>query len=74
MMTHAPAVNYDDLSAPTLLLAGGNDRLIPPHATLELAKHIRGTRSEELSGLPHVGVLEAPKRIAASLRSFLIDR
>jgi 3-oxoadipate enol-lactonase len=74
MMTRVPALNYGDLSAPTLLLAGGNDRLIPPHATFELAEHIRETKSEELSGLPHVGALEAPKRIAASLRSFLIDR
>ena len=71
MMSNAPVLDYGKVVAPTLLLAGGADRLIPPHATFELTDHIRGARAVELHVLPHVGALEAPDRIAAAIRSFL---
>ena len=71
MLTDPPAVDYAKVSSPTLLLSGGGDRLIPTHATLELAEHIQGTQSKVLAELPHVGALEAPEQVAAAIRSFL---
>jgi 3-oxoadipate enol-lactonase len=71
MLTDPPAVDYAKVSSPTLLLSGGGDRLIPTHATFELAEHIQATQSKVLAELPHVGALEAPEQIAAAIQSFL---
>ena len=71
MLNDPPAVDYSKVSSPTLLLSGGSDRLIPTHATFELAEHIQATQSRVLSELPHVSALEAPEQIAAAVRSFL---
>ena len=71
MQAAPPRVDFSKVSAPILLLAGGSDRLIPAHATFELADHIRGAQCTELKGLPHVGTMEAPERVAAAIRSFL---
>ena len=71
MLTDPPAVDYSKVSSPTLLLSGGGDRLIPTHATFELAEHIQATQREVLGELPHVSALEAPEQVAAAIRSFL---
>jgi 3-oxoadipate enol-lactonase len=74
MLTDPPALDYSRVTSHTLLLSGGSDRLIPTHATLELAEHIRGTESRVLSELPHVSAVEAPERVAAAIRPFLDRR
>lgn len=71
IQTVPPRVDFSTVSAPTLLLAGGSDKLIPPHATFELADHILGAECNELSRLPHVSALEAPERVAAAIHPFL---
>ena len=71
MQAVPPRVDFSKVSAPTLLLAGDSDKLIPAHATFELADHIRGAECTELRMLPHVGALEAPERVAAVIRPFL---
>jgi len=72
MQAEPPMIDFADITAPTLLLAGGADRLIPPAATFELARRIAHTCQQELSGLPHVAAVEDPDRVAFAIRSFLL--
>lgn len=59
------------ITAPTLLLAGTADRLIPPEATFELADAVAGAKCLALPGLPHIGALESPRHVAAAIRDFI---
>lgn len=71
MLLNPPLIDFSGISAPTLLMAGTDDRLIPPTATFELANHIASARQVELAGVPHVGAVEAPDRLAQAVRAFL---
>lgn len=73
-MTQAapPVIDFADITAPTLLLAGRSDRLIPPAETFDLARRIAHTHQQELSDLPHVGAIEDPERVALAIRNFLL--
>lgn len=71
MQAAPPAIDFDDITAPTLLLAGAADRLIPPAETFDLARRIANTHQQELSELPHVGAIEDPERVARAIKSFL---
>lgn len=73
MQAQLPEVDLSAVSVPTLLLAGSADRLIPSSATFELQAHIPQARTELINGLPHVGVLDAPKRVATALHAFFED-
>ena len=52
------------ITAPTLVLVGGEDRLIPPAHTLALAREIPGARSVTIAALGHVGTLQDPRAVA----------
>lgn len=73
MQAAAPVISFADITAPTLLLAGGADRLIPPAETFALASLIANTHQQELSGLPHVGAIEDPERVAHAIEGFLLS-
>lgn len=72
MQAEPPAMAFADITAPTLLLAGGADRLIPPAETFDLARLIVHTHEQELPGLSHVGAIEDPERVAQAVRNFLL--
>lgn len=72
MQAAPPVIDFADITAPTLLLAGGADRLIPPAETFDLARLIVHTHQQELSDLPHVGAIEDPERVAHAIRNFLL--
>jgi 3-oxoadipate enol-lactonase len=57
--------------APTLVLAGDEDRLIPPAHTLSLAHEIAGARTASIAGLGHVGTLQDPHAVAREVLTFL---
>ena len=59
------------IMAPTLVLVGAEDRLIPPAHTLSLAKEIAGARTESIAGLGHVGTLQDPHTVARKVLAFL---
>lgn len=59
------------ITAPTLVLAGGEDRLIPPAHTLSLAREIAGARTALMAGLGHVGTVQDPAALAAEVTAFL---
>jgi pimeloyl-ACP methyl ester carboxylesterase len=57
------------ITAPTLVLAGSEDRLIPPARPLSLAREIAGARTALIQGVGHVGTIQAPA--AAEVIAFL---
>ena len=60
-----------DITAPTLVLAGEEDRVVPARLTLQLADAIAHSRSLVLDGVGHVTVMQATERVAATLIEFV---
>lgn len=59
------------ITAPTLVLAGGDDRLIPVDHARTLASEIPGARLQVLDGVGHYGTLQASDVTAKALLDFL---
>ncbi len=64
-------VDLGAIPVPTLVLAGGEDRLIPPAHTLSLASEIAGGRTATIEGVGHVGSIQDPAAVAAEVKAFL---
>jgi len=60
-----------DIKAPTLILWGGNDRLVPIEAAHRFVRDIPGAQLVVLWGLGHVPQEEDPARTVAEVRRFL---
>ena len=60
------------IAAPTLLVAGELDRVVPPGVTLGMAARIRGARTVLLPGIGHATALQAPEMLAQHLVRFLL--
>ncbi|WP_187830237.1 alpha/beta fold hydrolase [Siccirubricoccus phaeus] len=73
LVPEAPRLPLGGITAPTLVLAQAEDRLVPPAHTLAIAREIPGARTLLLEGLGHVGTIQAPERIAAAITPFLLD-
>jgi len=58
------------LHVPTLLVAGSNDRTVPPDQAVQVAARIAGAEVERLSALGHLAHEEAPERIAGIVTQF----
>ncbi|WJR79928.1 alpha/beta fold hydrolase [Bradyrhizobium sp. NP1] len=65
------AIDLGTITAPTLVLAGSEDRLIPPDHTLSLAREIAGARAAKIAGVGHVGTIQNPAAVAAEVVAFL---
>lgn len=63
--------NLADIKSPTLVLAGSEDRLIPPSHTFSLANDIAQSRTASIPGVGHVGTIQAPALVAAEVSAFL---
>jgi 3-oxoadipate enol-lactonase len=74
ILAQAVVCDLATVSAPTLVLAGSDDRLIPPAHTLSLAREIAKARTSILPGLGHVGTLQAPEVVAREVIAFLKAR
>ncbi|RVU46590.1 alpha/beta fold hydrolase [Rubrivivax rivuli] len=59
------------IKAPTLLLWGSRDRLVPPSVGQDFARRIAGSRLVLLDGLGHVPQEEDPARSVAPVKAFL---
>ncbi len=64
-------VDLGAITAPTLVLAAAEDRLIPPAHTLALAKEIDGAQTVAIDGVGHVATIQDPARVAAAVITFL---
>ncbi len=60
-----------DIVAPTLLIAGELDRVVPASVTLAMAGRIRGADAVLLPAIGHVTALQAPEVLAHHLIRFL---
>jgi 3-oxoadipate enol-lactonase len=72
MVQSALDVDASAISAPTLLVVGELDRVVPPGVTLSMAARIRGARTAVLPGIGHATALQAPELLARHLVSFLL--
>lgn len=61
-----------DISAPTLVLAGELDRVVPSGVTLAMAERIHGAETVLLPGVGHVTAMQAPELLAQQLVRFLL--
>lgn len=66
-------VDISHITAPTLLLAGELDRVVPPGVTLSMAPRIRGATAVQLPGIGHATALQAPELLARQLVGFLLN-
>jgi len=71
VLAQATAIALGDITAPTLVLAGSEDLLIPPAHTLSLAREIAGARTAVIPGVGHVGTIQDPAAVAAEVVAFL---
>ena len=60
-----------DIVAPTLVLAGELDRVVPPSITLSMAGRIRSADAVLLPGVGHVTALQVPQVLAQHILRFL---
>ncbi len=63
-----------NIKQPTLLLWGGQDRLIPPHFAQRFAKDIAGSKLVMFDALGHLPHEEDPMQTVAAVKSFLEDK
>ena len=61
------------VKAPTLILWGAEDRIIPPAYATTLAAYLPGSQVEILDGTGHLLMLEQPQEFARKVTSFLKD-
>jgi pimeloyl-ACP methyl ester carboxylesterase len=59
------------IRVPTLVIAGGQDRIVPLSAAEYLRDHIPGARLVMIPGAGHLASQEQPQRYNAELRAFL---
>lgn len=65
------AIDLGSITAPTLVLAAADDRLIPSAHTLSLAREIGGARTATIAGVGHVATIQDPARVAERVIAFL---
>ena len=73
LIPKAPRLDLSRITAPTLVLAQEQDRLVPAAHTLSIAREIPGAKTALLERLGHVGTIEAPGRVDAAILPFLLD-
>ncbi|MGR0159148.1 alpha/beta fold hydrolase [Paenarthrobacter nitroguajacolicus] len=66
-----PPTETGDISAPTLMLWGAHDHLVPRQHQETLTGRIKGARLKIYEGTGHLVLWECPERVAEDLRSFL---
>jgi 3-oxoadipate enol-lactonase len=59
------------ISVPSLVIAGGMDRVIPTTQMREMATHLRDVSFVEIHGASHLTAVECPSDWAGALSSFL---
>ena len=61
-----------EISAPTLVVVGEDDRVTPPVCSEELAAGIRGARLVRIPGGGHITNVEFPREFNGALKDFLL--
>jgi 3-oxoadipate enol-lactonase len=71
VLAHDAAARLHAISAPTLVLTGDDDRIIPAHSSRLLAERIPGAQLRVIAGTGHLFFLERPEQTFEILTSFL---
>jgi 3-oxoadipate enol-lactonase len=61
----------DSIRVPTLVLAGAEDKIIPPTEGEKLAERIKNARYEAIEGTAHMPMMEDPTALNRALAGFL---
>lgn len=64
-------IRMSDIAAPTMLMAGDSDRVVPAHLTFDLGMWIENARQLLLAGVGHATCLQAPVPVAQALTRFI---
>jgi pimeloyl-ACP methyl ester carboxylesterase len=64
-------IAHGEIGAPTLLLMGEKDALIPNAATRAVAAYLREPRIQVIDGVGHIAAFEAPLELARRVLAFL---
>ncbi len=72
LVTSPPPIETGLISAPTLIIWGDHDDLLPRAGQLYLAGRIPGATLREYEGVGHLVLWEQPERVAADLASFVL--
>jgi 3-oxoadipate enol-lactonase len=59
------------IAAPTLIIAGEMDVLVPPGQAEEMHKGIRGSTVSMIAGAGHIAPMEKPHEVSKAIRHFL---
>ena len=73
ILARAVAIDLGAIAAPTLVIAGAEDRLIPPEHTLSLAREIGDARTVTVAAVGHVATLQDPAAVAREVLAFLSE-
>ena len=68
---HETRASLATITAPTLILTGANDALIPPSLQDELASGIAGAQRVTIEGAGHAVALDQPSATADAVLAFL---
>jgi 3-oxoadipate enol-lactonase len=66
-------IRIADIAAPTLLIAGDSDRVVPARLTFDMALQIAHSRQLLLPGVGHATCLQAPAEVAEAITRFTED-
>nr|ADK54814.1 a/b hydrolase fold [uncultured soil bacterium] len=61
---------YRDISCPCLVIGFGDDRVVSPHLSREVAEHIPTSAYTEIPGCGHYGYLERPEAVNSAITGF----
>ncbi|WP_166298377.1 alpha/beta fold hydrolase [Bradyrhizobium sp. 2S1] len=71
LLAQPVAADLATFDRPTLLLAGGDDRLIPNAETFALAQDLACVETKIIADVGHVASIQAPERVAEAVTAFL---
>jgi pimeloyl-ACP methyl ester carboxylesterase len=74
VMGHDANDRLSSITAPTLVIHGTADRMLPMHNGEIIAERIPNARLELFEGVGHMLWWEQPERTAALVRSYLLDQ
>lgn len=74
LVVHDGIGHLPRISAPTLLVSGGRDRITPAHLSRTMAAQIHGAEHFHLPDATHYAAVEFPVEIARRIRLFLEQR
>jgi 3-oxoadipate enol-lactonase len=66
-----PLLDLSQITAPTLVIAGREDRVVPCAHSLSIAEEIPGAQTAILEGVGHVNAIQAPAQVAETVFRFV---